>query len=228
MGRASRRKAQRELSPRGRQDLEEKLAEQYQLLRIQGQAYDDDPSNTVMSLSLATVVRVLVHDTRTSHSLLDQLGLKSGLRCVDTAVPIGALSKMSANPGLVSLEIAPEGRGVRWIAPLSKLPAQRLGRTIPFQPWWDKPIHRDSLGNTWSRRDFVMYLANREGGAHVDPGTREASFEALERENSMQFSIQHSELGHIDAGSPVPASVRQVAFELQTTLEVIIEPLGAG
>jgi hypothetical protein len=219
--RAERRDRQRRLSPRARSDLQDRLRDQLALLRIHGATFDSSPNNSVVSLSLATVIRTLVHETGSSHSLLDQLAMKGRMRFVDTALPIGSLAKAKMSPGLVSLQIASEGRGMRWI-PLREDDsdaATRRSRLSAFEPWWRTPIHRDVHLNTWSRRGFVMYQANKEGGAHIDPGPRAVDFEALENENSMGWSINHSIHGEFQSGTPVPASIRQIAHELQLSIE---------
>jgi hypothetical protein len=206
------------MGPREREELEARFAEQRRLLRTLSETFDSSPDNEHVSLAIATAIRVLVHNTSHSQSLLDQLGLKSQLQFLDTALVVGSLRKTKVSPGLVSVEIAARGTGIRWIAPLDHLPDSRLLRRRPFQPWWETDIHRDPDGNTWSRRDFVLHLANSEGGAHVDPHRLTPDYERLEHGNSTGFSVQHSELGRFDSGSPLPASIRQVAYELERTL----------
>ena len=207
------------MGPRQHEDLAVRFREQRLLLRTLCETFDRSPDNERVSLAIATAIRVLVHDTSQSHSLLDQVGLKSRLQFLDTALPIGSLPKTQINPGLVSAEIAVGGAGVRWIAPLNHLPDARLSRRNLFQPWWETNIHRDPDGNTWSRRDFVLHLANSEGGAHVDPHRLTPDYQGLEYGNTTGFSVHHSELGRFDSGSPIPASVRQVGFELERTLD---------
>ncbi len=219
MARRERKLAERKLTTRDRGELLEKLQEQRHLLRLGAEMYDADPANTVLSLQMATALRVLLHDTRASSSLLGLLGVKPGLSFVDTALPIGALAKTRFSPGLVSLEIAEEGRGMRWVPVLHHLPENREGRRAEFQPWWERACNRDIHGNTWSRKEFVLYLANKEGGAHVDAQRRDPKFEALDRQNSMGWSLDHSEAGHVDAGSSIPASIRQITHEVTATLE---------
>lgn len=61
------------------------------------------------------------------------------------------------------------------------------------------------------------WVANKEGGAHVDPELGEAYVE-LTRLNSLGWGFVIDGVEH-DAGSPVPVNVRQIAWELQTTIE---------
>ena len=71
------------LSPDGprcgnQRELQQHLCEQLRFLQIAAAAYDGgEPEAAKM---LATTMRVLVHDTHTSHSVLGQLGCKETLR----------------------------------------------------------------------------------------------------------------------------------------------------
>lgn len=88
----------------------------------------------------------------------------------------------------------------------------------------------------FSREDFVRYVADQDGGAHVDAELGE-SYEALTRRNSMQIASNTGMLGFFfgptsdkvagperSPGSSVAlASVRQITHEVLTTLERALE-----
>ncbi len=63
-------------------------------------------------------------------------------------------------------------------------------------------------------------VANREGGAHVDP-LRDEDLRQLEEENTMGFTFSDPLAGADQPylNGPTLPSVRQVAYKLQTTLE---------
>lgn len=110
-----------------------------------------------------------------------------------------------------------------------------VGRKAPRAPgfhlraeeWWQQPVIRDSLGNEFSRRVLVESVANADGGAHVDPSLK-PDYYALSRLNSAavyakgdQSAFSLTVGGLVDdsqtftqLGSPVPASIRQIAWEL--------------
>lgn len=95
--------------------------------------------------------------------------------------------------------------------------------------WWKSPVIGDSHGNEFSREFLVSSVANSDGGAHVDPSLEEKYY-ALTRLNSASlhasgdpstFSLafggkpaEDGERVFTDLGSPVPASIRQIAWEL--------------
>ena len=72
---------------------------------------------------------------------------------------------------------------------------------------------------TYSRRDLVLYLANKEGGAHVDPSIS-AHYERLKTQGSGVFSFKEGE-------KPTPMTkeehvcLRQIAHELLESLHAI-------
>jgi hypothetical protein len=85
--------------------------------------------------------------------------------------------------------------------------------------WWERPILTDRRGIPFSRRDLVLAVANKDGGAHIDADLGER-YRGLSRENSLGF-VQDDE--RPIANSVVLASVRQVADELLRTVETGLE-----
>lgn len=68
----------------------------------------------------------------------------------------------------------------------------------------------------FSRADLILTVSNKEGGAHIDPDIPEEWY-GLTRENSMGWERFWGPIV-ISAGSPVPASVRQISYELRETI----------
>ena len=65
----------------------------------------------------------------------------------------------------------------------------------------------------FSRKDFVLALANQEGGAHVDPQIKEA-YDKIANSNSMGWTYKEGNADEIPLGNPVPYSVRQISYEV--------------
>lgn len=94
------------------------------------------------------------------------------------------------------------------------------GKLLPFEQWWESTVLRDDVGNSFTRRRLVLAVANEEGGSHVDPETR-ADVQALAHDNSMGWSSPidgPNGRKEISARSPMPAVVRQIAWEVQSTI----------
>ena len=89
---------------------------------------------------------------------------------------------------------------------------------IQFTGWWKRPVAKDSSGRFWSREDLVLAVANKDGGAHVDQELPE-DYSALTRGNSFGATAHLGSAVTKPAPDPVPACVRQIAYETVESLE---------
>jgi len=204
-----------------RADLIRHLHEQMQFLRNSSDQFDR--GQIAEAKRLATAVRVLVHDTPRARSLLGQLGLKHTLRFSDTSLepenpePVRLADgryrqSLRKDAGLALIRMR-SGEGGYWPV-LEGRPGRRLA---PFESWWTDPVLRDGQGNDFARKDLVLGLAHLDGGAHVDPELP-AAYAALSRSNSLGWEMHISgELVSLE--SPVLANVRQIAYEVELTLD---------
>jgi hypothetical protein len=191
------------------------LANQLRYLRTSGAAYD--AGDEAEAMRVATTVRVLCHETPKSHALLAQLGLLGKLLFVDTSgvLPPPELSE----EGLVFVTwaspLAPVGTG-GFCALLDK--AERSAPK-PFGVWWDT-MALEMPGHTMTRKEIVLALANKEGGAHVDPELTDAAYIAVSRDGSMGTISYTTEDGetHTVESNPACAVMRQIAWEVERTV----------
>jgi hypothetical protein len=194
---------------RDNRELLDLLHIQLQHLRTSSAAYDSGTESE--GLRLAVVLRLLLHDTANQRSLLKQLQVLDRLRFVDTAAPIEP-QNLLPTPGFVMIHFGPEG--TRYEPPLSNLSPARQNPPKLFAAWWVQAVTKLSDGTTYSRRDWVLGAADREGGAHVDP-LRDRLYEAVTLRNDIGWVT--------NTGEPPPgniglASVRQIAHEVDLTL----------
>jgi hypothetical protein len=178
-----------------------------------------DTGATEEAKRIATAVRVLVHDTRSSTSLLNQLGLKNNTSFRDTAVPYSP-SNLLGSQSLLRMLFThhPDGKneGV-YQAPLDD---RNPGRFIPFDDWWGQVVLGDGAGMTLTRKELILGLANQDGGAHVDP-------ELASEYASFTRAHAGSWLVHQPDGSTRPLDVaerfsaRQIAHEVLVTLAAL-------
>jgi hypothetical protein len=181
--------------PRGHGDLDAQLARQLKFLARSSEAFDAGEEDE--AIRLATILRVLLHDTtaqgRDSHSLLMQLGHQQTLSFVDTGLYRQKLDQAldahlaATNPGMVVAAIQPGEAGLvvsgqalngrpAWVAPLGSprfhpQDPRSAAMVTPhaFSTWWSTPLVEASSGKQFSRKDLVLIMANQDGGAHVDP-----------------------------------------------------------
>ena len=191
-------------------DLQEHLKEQLDFLESAGESFDngDHKQAKLMAVNL----RVLLHDTPKSNSLLNQLGIKDTVLFYDSASkPSNVIETYS---GLVYKGVGPEG-GI-YVPPLDELPPNQQFNMVKFDEYWVAPIFKDSKGNVFTREDLVLAIANKDGGAHIDPELEE-SYVDLTRNNSLGWIYGNdAESGPLKDASL--SAIRQIGHEVLKSL----------
>lgn len=209
------------------QEVVERLEEQTGFLVSSCRTFDE--GNYAEAKRLSVHLRILLHTGRAPVvSLLSQLGAAfKWNRFWSAMIPHNPHGLLSYH-GLIVTKMG--GSDIKYLPSLDGLADQFL-QQHHFVKWWQRTIvFKDRLGQTFSRKDLVLALANTDGGAHVDSDLDESYFR-LSRENSLGWTF--------NAGSkrwfqdPVPPSIRQIAHELLRTLEAQgfetnYAPLNAG
>lgn len=188
-------------------ELSAHLADHIAFLKASAVAFDE--GFDAEAKRLAVSLRVLLHDTNSSHSLLGQLG-RLDLPFLSTAVPRDSRS-IIAHTGLVM--IAGRGVATRHEAMLDGVP---MVAWRSFAEWWNEVIIVDDERAELTRRALVLAVANRDGGAHVDPKLNE-TYARLSRANSIGWT-RHSGGQSAPIGMVEWSSIRQIAHEVLRTL----------
>ncbi|XKH56411.1 hypothetical protein LG293_14760 [Citricoccus nitrophenolicus] len=172
---------------------------------------------------LATTIRVLVHDTASSRSLLGQMDVKDKLLWISSGSVDPANLIATFNLAFFNTELGA-------FVPLAADFIQKVGSLVDFETWWAEPVMKDVTGDKFSRKEIVLALANKEGGAHVDKLQRR--MRALAREGSLGLSMGPdadtlSFGGSVETfipsdglvvASPLPASAITITTEIYNTL----------
>lgn len=167
---------------------------------------------------IATTIRVLLHDTAKSKSLLGLLGIKDNLAYVNKSVPFDERNLMS-HTGLVGLKIS-NGKA-SYFAFLDDVHSfLEIQPSKTFENWWNEVVIKDQNDEIFTRKSLVLHLANKDGGAHVDPKL-DASYANLTRSNSVGWLVCVNE----EDGKPLMDvelhSMRQIAYEFLQTIKTI-------
>lgn len=189
-------------------ELKAHLDEQISFLEVSANAYDSGFEGEAKRLAVA--LRVLLHDTRKSTSLLGQLGLKSG-QFMDTSWPIQP-GNVTSHSGLIVT--AMDSSGAQYVAFLDDGIGPPTLRS--FDDWWESPVFVDSQKRSLSRKDLVLTVANQDGGAHVDPAL-DRKYADLSRNNSLGWNYSDGSREE-PMGGPEKAALRQVCHEVLKTL----------
>jgi hypothetical protein len=146
-----------------RPDLEKQLGfiERSCLLYDRGE-YDE-------AIRIATAIRVLVHETGSSTSVLQHLGVRPTIQLVSSCDPVeGGPNKP---PGMTPIfkfclgTLVSDAGGTRHEAGFR--PDQHIF-PMSVEGWWQQVVWRLNPETAISRKALVLAAANKDGGAHVD------------------------------------------------------------
>ena len=188
-------------------ELRKHLHEHLGFLKTSAELYDG--GSVAEAKRLAVSIRVLVHDTQTSKSLLGQLGLKTP-PFIDSASG-RPQDIVTSYAGLVGMPLGTAQ--TNYVPHLDTMGS----RSVSFEKWWKTPVIIDFKQREISRRRLMLAVANQDGGAHIDPELDDI-YADLSRTNSMERMYSSGGSWHPTIGVE-HASVRQVAHEVLRTLD---------
>jgi hypothetical protein len=188
-------------------DLQDHLREQISFLQTSCESYDNGFDGEAKRI--AVVLRVLLHESRSSHSLLGQLN-KKNTQFLSSSLPHEETS-LSIHGGLVM--VAAKGKESKFVALLDDVPFLRW---CSFDDWWKEAVFVDDQKNILTREQLILTASNQDGGAHVDPALENTYFR-LTKQNSLGISYNEGDLS-IPIPKPERAALRQIAHEVLKTL----------
>jgi hypothetical protein len=145
---------------RDQEDLKDQLRKQYKFLCHSLENALNGDSDEIYRL--ATTIRILIHNTRNSTSLLQQINPE--IQLIDTSRPVITPNTTSHPPskfysgGLVRLSL-PRG----WVLSPASTPLY-----TNIQSWWERNLFIEN-NTVFTRKLITLWIADTDGGAHVDP-----------------------------------------------------------
>jgi hypothetical protein len=197
------------------------LREQIDFIAASCARYDDGVESEGKRIALS--LRVLVHDTDRSISILGLLGLKDSLRFVDTAHSLSVTPSFEMPLGLVVAVMDDEDQRYEPI-----LDYHGSDNRVSFDEWWNgvlvRPVDhsaRSKRGETdsFTRRDFVLGTANMEGGGHVDPSPSRWWHDLRDQTYLGAMRLEDDR----PIANLVPATIRQIGWEVLETFSLPAE-----
>ena len=185
------------------------LKKQLSFLERSCAAYDQGCNDE--AIRIATVIRVIIHNTKSSTSLLKHLN----------ATTINLLT--SVNP-VISESDPIFMLGMGKLINGQYLPKLELasGELIPVSKWWSQTVMKNGNIISLTRKNIVLTAANKDGGAHVDAKLTPA-YEELAKDGAMGTSVQYNPLTGYKVEPDTDAhllSLRQMGFELLNSEEL--------
>lgn len=193
------------------QELLRHLEEQIRFLQRSADAFDKGFIGEAKRM--ATTIRILVHDTRQSTSLLTSLG-KKDIQFYSTAAHIDNGTSMSTYR-LVALNLSTiqDTSKASYYAPLDDRPLfVNVNKKMAFRRWWNEIIIIDKMRNEFSRKDMVLLVSNKNAGAHGDPELDHA-YAALKRYNSSGYAASDSKGTGRSLEGVELVTIRQICHE---------------
>ncbi|MFF2341689.1 hypothetical protein [Bacillus mycoides] len=183
-------------------DLQTHWDEQLNFIESSAKLFDE--GNESEAKRIATHLRVLFHNTNSSHSLIHQLN-RTG------SFPFWSSAGLYTPANLVSswtlLSLVVNNQGLVYAPLATDVPQRTFFCT--YEDWWNEIIFDDKK-NVFSRKDIVFFVANQDGGAHVDP-TLNAKYAELIKHNSLGWTDTN---GNPANNNPAYNAIRQMAYEL--------------
>ena len=149
-------------------DFKAQLRRQLQFLHASSAAFDAGFHDE--AIRIATVIRVLIHQTKSSTSLLKHLNATT-INLLSTCE--GATDRTLMYIGMGTVQVSGDGTH-KYFPSLGDVPVTTL---VPVSKWWDQVVFVEGPSRL-SRKKIVLSAANQDGGAHVDDKLN-AEYQAL-------------------------------------------------
>lgn len=162
------------------------------------------------AVRIATVIRILLHQTRNSTALLSHLGANH-IRLLSTSLDISAKMKAGGRMEMFN--------GLGRYAPGANPPYYpKLGngmfkRLIPAVDWWGEIVLILDPETQMGRKDIVLAAADKHGGAHVD-ATLTPAYERLVGPSAELGSFLSADKGEVPIGGHHYVALRQLGYEI--------------
>lgn len=193
------------------------------LLETLSECYDNSNSD-ILALPLSTTIRLWVHDTHHSKSILEHVGKKeiyflstnSNIR--EYPIHLGLVRQIN-----VGVKDGVGGEAKYWAHSDERyFPDRTEYKKINFNMWWEEEIIMASCHHTLSRKDLVLAVANKDGGAHYDSQV-ESKYDTFRKSWSGGSTLVGIKSGALRGYDNIPTrpSVRQVAHELMLSIKDI-------
>lgn len=188
-------------------ELQDQLKKQLDLLEYYTKGREEQPN---LSLPIATTLRVLCHDTKNQKSLLNQLNLKSS-PCFQSTQVLESSGNKAPFCGLVYVRL---NFDKAWFDPkYSNQPQGHSFTKVSFDNWWNMVIIRDYEGHQLTRKDLILEVTDRDGGAHVDSSLNETYY-SISRKHSLSWTFYKNNAHSEPVTGVERASLFQIAHEL--------------
>lgn len=195
-----------------------KLMEQLNILRNLAESFDSGHIN--MAIPMATSVRVLIHQTNNSTSLLHQLDLEDKFKLWHSPNTSFSPNNLLTTWSLLSLSLTygsasylPLGSKEVFNKQIDTSNKVRPEIFLPIELWWNQIVFSQQSDRIL-RRDIVLFIANKDGGAHIS----EEIWPIDDYKESLLLGFVNQD-GDAPDGNPLYYAMRQIVEEILLSFE---------
>jgi hypothetical protein len=186
-------------------DFQAQLAKQFAFIETSCREYDS--GNLDEAFRIATALRVIFHQTGSSISLLQHLGATT----IDMLSTWGSIAlDKTPIPALTNIELDLNPPSFKCVPKLTT-----TGRFVARDYWWQgEPILVRGTKKI-KRKSFVLWGANKDGGAHVDaslPADYQEILDGVGWSMQQNFNLTVERTLNLENGAV--ATLRQMACEV--------------
>lgn len=201
--------------------VNKKYNEFLELIWVLCECYDKE-GKEIIALSISTAIRVLVHDTNRSTSLLTHMGkknkkfLSTNISKSTDPIHLGLVRKIN-----VGVHDGIGGEAKYWpICDERYFPMPKSKKYLDFEEWWSTEKIFQSSESDLNRKDLVLSMANKDGGAHFDTKVQKKydDFRYTWSGGSTLIGTK-SGISRWYDNVPVYPAIRQIGYELLETLK---------
>lgn len=189
--------------------------EHYELIirRIRNLCADFDSMDLIDPGSIALQLRLLPIDSSSrtgGRSVMNLMGVTNAQKILST-VPQRISERTISSIGFLGLRLS-EGEA-NWYAPVRDTKGEL--NLLTTEKWLEEPIFKTG-SITFTRLKLIKVIANKEGGAHLDPNIDPEYYE-IARANGAGWTLFLGDGQEIPLGDPFPAMLRQLCYEVLMT-----------
>lgn len=168
--------------------------------------------------NMATALRVLLHDTSQSTSILKHLGDKSSISFYNSSIPnydnVEFMTSM-----IVGTHHTKDGTAeqLKPFAAPKCFAYEKFNDTQSFDDWWNHILIKYE-NKTFTRRDLVWITANKFGSAHADENVDALYYDLAKGLPSMIFFSDEIDSEKLPIENIIYSVIRQISHEVICTL----------
>jgi hypothetical protein len=212
---------------RTRKDVIQGLIQQSRFMRTSCVAFDVGEEWEAVRIANAAwiILRDGLAKKTTSKSILTQLGVRGSLRFLSSGAPINPGNLASSMPLVLINVVSSGGETTAKYLPLLGNGPPIPPRLLQFPTWWEEGIYRDQKKRTLSRKNLIASMRDQDGGSHFDEELRDPTYIGVVKEGSAGWWLTSNAVTRSIEPGPHLATVRQIGWELEQTLNPLIEEL---